>query len=128
MFARKKAGNFWIHFGYIFNFWLSKWYPKNRCFSFNGYLPVKNAERDKKLRELENKVYKDDQTQIFIETPYRNQKMLESILKSCREETKLCVATGITTKDECIKTKSILHWKKEKKELGKIPTIFLIYK
>ncbi|WP_294429469.1 SAM-dependent methyltransferase [uncultured Treponema sp.] len=97
-------------------------------FAFNGYLPVKNGEREGKIKQLENKVWKEDQTQLFIETPYRNQKMLEAILKTCRVETKLCIATGITTAEESIKTKTIAQWKKEKAEIAKIPTIFLLYK
>ena len=97
-------------------------------FAFNGYLPVKNGEREGKIKQLENKVYKEDQTQLFIETPYRNQKMLEAILKTCRPETKLCLASGITTSEEFIKTKTIAAWKKEKIELKKIPMIFLMYK
>ncbi|MBR4322328.1 SAM-dependent methyltransferase [Treponema sp.] len=97
-------------------------------FAFNGYLPVKSGEREGKIKQLENKVYKEDQTQLFIETPYRNQKMLEAILKTCRPETKLCLASGITTSEEFIKTKTIAAWKKEKIELKKIPMIFLMYK
>lgn len=97
-------------------------------FSFNGYLPVKNGERENRLKQLENKIWKEDQTQLFIETPYRNQKMLEAILKTCRDQTKLCIASGITTEEESIKTKTIAQWKKEKCELKKIPSIFLLYK
>ncbi len=97
-------------------------------FCFNGYLPAKNGERESKIRQLENKIYKENQTQLFIETPYRNQKLLEAILKTCRAETKLCVASGITTNEEYIKTKTIAQWKKEKVEIAKIPTIFLLYK
>ena len=98
-------------------------------FAFNGYLPVKNGEREGKIKQLENKVYKEDQTQLFIETPYRNQKMFEAILKTCRPETKLCIAAGITTKEEFIKTRTIAQWKKEKAlPFEKVPTIFLLYK
>lgn len=97
-------------------------------FCFNGYLPAKNGEREGKIRQLENRIYKESQTQLFIETPYRNQKMLESLLKTCRAETKLCVASGITTAEESIRTKTIAQWKKEKAEITKIPTIFLLYK
>ena len=98
-------------------------------FSFNGYLPVKNGERESKIKQLENKAYKEDQTQLFIETPYRNQKMLEAILKTCRGETKLCVASGITTSEEFIKTKTIAQWKKEKAlPFEKVPAIFLLYR
>ena len=98
-------------------------------FCFNGYLPVKNGERESKIKQLENKVYKEDQTQLFIETPYRNQKMLEAILKTCKPDTKLCIAAGITTKDEFIKTRTIAAWKKEKAlPFEKVPAIFLLYK
>ena len=97
-------------------------------FAFNGYLPVKNGERESKIKQLENKVYKENQTQLFIETPYRNQKMFEAILKTCRPDTKLCIASGITTREEFIKTKTIQEWKKEKIEIEKIPTIFLLYR
>ena len=98
-------------------------------FCFNGYLPVKNGERESKIKQLENKAYKEDQTQLFIETPYRNQKMLEAILKTCRGETKLCVASGITTSEEFIKTKTIAQWKKEKAlPFEKVPAIFLLYR
>ncbi|MCR4822852.1 MAG: SAM-dependent methyltransferase [Treponema sp.] len=98
-------------------------------FAFNGYLPVKNGEREAKIRQLENKVYKENQTQLFIETPYRNQKMYEALLKSCKAESKLCIAAGITTKDEFIRTKTIQEWKKEKAlPFEKVPAIFLLYK
>ncbi len=98
-------------------------------FAFNGYLPVKNGEREGKIKTLENRMYKEDQTQLFIETPYRNDKMLEAILKTCKSETKLCIAAGITTKAQFIKTKTIAEWKKTKKpEIAKIPAIFLLYK
>lgn len=98
-------------------------------FAFNGYLPVKNGEREGKIKQLENRVYKENQTQLFIETPYRNEKMFQAIIKTCRPETKLSIASGITTEAEFIKTKTIAQWKKEKSpELGKVPTIFLIYK
>jgi len=97
-------------------------------FCFNGYLPVKNGEREAKIRQLENKVYKENQTQIFIETPYRNQKLLESLTKTLRPETKICIASSITTKDERIITKNCTQWKKDKIQLEKVPSIFLIYK
>ena len=105
-------------------------------FAFNGYLPVKNGERESKIKQLENKIYKEDQTQLFIETPYRNLKMLESLIKTCRAETKLCVAAGITTSAEFIKTKTIAQWKKEAISqktdnalpIEKVPTIFLLYR
>ena len=78
---------------------------------------------------MPNKIYNEDQTQIFIETPYRNAKIIETILNSLRPTTKLCIAAGITCENEYIKTKTIAQWKKEKlPELGKTPAIFLLYK
>jgi len=98
-------------------------------FAFNGYLPVKNGERESKIKMLEARMYKENQTQLFIEAPYRNDKMFEAILKSCKPETKLCVASGITSEKEYIVTKKIADWKKSNPpQINKIPTIFLIYK
>lgn len=98
-------------------------------FAFNGYLSAKNGEREAKLRQLENRAYKEDQTQLFIETPYRNEKMIESIIKTCKPDTKLCIASGLTTDKEFVATKSIGAWKKSKlPQINKIPTIFLIYR
>ena len=100
-----------------------------QSFAFNGYLPVKPNERAGKLRQLENRAYKENQTQIFIEAPYRNAKMIDSILATCRADTTLCIAAGITTAAEFIKTKQIGQWKKSKlPDLAKIPAIFLLYK
>ena len=96
-------------------------------FAFNGYLPVDIPGRVKTLKKLENKVYNDDQTQIFIETPYRNSKMLESMLGALRPTTKICIAAGITTPQELIITRTVEKWKKEKMpEFEKIPCVFLI--
>lgn len=100
-----------------------------QSFAFNGYLPVEVPQRIKALKKLENKVYNEDQTQLFIETPYRNGKMFETIIGALRPQTKLCVAAGITCPEEYIKTKTVEQWKKDKlPDLGKIPAIFLIYK
>jgi hypothetical protein len=77
---------------------------------------------------LEQRVYSEHQTQLFIETPYRNNKMLEDILKACRPQTKLCVAANITCEGEYIKTKTVQEWKGHLPDLSKIPCIFLIYK
>lgn len=98
-------------------------------FCFNGYLPAKNGEREARIRQLESRAYKESQTQLFIEAPYRNVRMLESVIKACRGETKLCVAAGITTDCEFIRTMTIAQWKKEKAPpVEKVPAIFLLYK
>ena len=100
-----------------------------QSFAFNGYLPVEVPQRIKALKKLETKVWNDDQTQLFIETPYRNAKMFETIVNALKPNTKLCIAAGITCKEEYIKTKTVAQWKKEKlPDLGKIPAIFLIGK
>ena len=100
-----------------------------QSFAFNGYLPVKPNERAAKIRQLENRVYNEDQTQLFIEAPYRNIKMLETLLSTCRKNTKICVACGITTDDEYIQTHTVEEWKKiPVKDINKIPAIFLIYR
>lgn len=100
-----------------------------QSFAFNGYLPVEVPQRIKALKKLENKVWNENQTQLFIETPYRNAKMMETIFSSLRPQTKVCIAAGITCDEEFIKTKTIEQWKKEKlPELAKIPCIFVIGK
>ena len=98
-----------------------------QSFAFNGYLPVKPAERTSRIRQLEQRALKERQTQLFIETPYRNAQMFDAIVSACRKETKLCVAAGITTDHEYIKTKTCAQWKKcGLPDLKKIPAIFLI--
>ncbi len=98
-------------------------------FAFNGYLPPKPQERIQALRRLEQKLNREHQTQVFIETPYRNRKMLESILSVCAPDTRLCIAAGITCPTELIRAQTIAEWKKsELPELEKIPAIFLLYK
>lgn len=100
-----------------------------QSFAFNGYLPIEPAERTKRIKQLETRAYTEDQTQLFIETPYRNHKMLEELLRTCRPSTRLCIASGITCAEEYIHTHTIAEWKKIKlHDLSKIPTIFLIYK
>lgn len=98
-------------------------------FAFNGYLPPKPADRAAALRKLEQKIYKDNQTQIFIETPYRNKKMLETITQTCRPETKLCIALGLTCESEFICTKNVSAWKKTAFSMpDKVPAVFLLFK
>ncbi len=96
-------------------------------FAFNGYLPKERGERIKKIKDLEMLVYKRKQTQMFIETPYRNMHLLEDLLGVCENKTKLCIACDITLPSEFIKTKSIFDWKKHLPEISKRPTIFLLY-
>lgn len=98
-----------------------------QSFAFNGYLPVEDADRAKKLKALETRAHNEHQTQLFIETPYRNRKMFDTLLRTLRPQTRLCVAAGITTSDEYIHTHTIQEWKKvQLPDLSKIPAIFLI--
>lgn len=94
-------------------------------FTFNGYLPVKPDERDRKLKEIE-KASKKGVSQIFMETPYRNLKLLEAMLRVLEPETKLCIAAGITLAEEEIKTMKISSWKKKIPDLDKKPVVFII--
>ena len=99
-----------------------------QSFAFHGYLPIEPGERAKKLKTLEQRVYAENQTQLFIETPYRNHKMIEDILLNCRPQTKLCIAADITCEGEYIQTRTVKVWKGHVPELSKIPCIFLLYK
>lgn len=96
-------------------------------FQFQGYLPIETQQRIKAIKELETESVKKKCTQIFIETPYRNNQLIEALLKTCNKSTKLCIAVDITGKKEWVKTKSISAWQKEKPEIHKRPAIFLIY-
>lgn len=95
-------------------------------FAFNGYLPVDNNGRIKKLKELESKSNKEQQSQIFMDTPYRNNKMLDDILLNLNSNTYLCIAVNVTCEDEFIKTKRIAAWKNNRPDLHKKPCIFII--
>ncbi len=97
-------------------------------FAFHGYLPIENNARSKKIKELEKTLFREDQTQIFIETPYRNMKLLNSILENCSNKTNLCIASDITLDSEFIISNSIYNWKKNIPEINKKPTVFLLYK
>ena len=100
-----------------------------QSFAFHGYLPIEPNERSKRLKELEGRIYSEHQTQLFIETPYRNHKMLDDILKACRPQTKLCIAANITCEGEYNKTRTVKEWKGTAlPDLSKIPCIFLLYK
>lgn len=96
-------------------------------FSFVGYLPIDNQQRFKEIKELETRSKKEKSTQIFIETPYRNNQLLESLLKICQPQTKICVAANLTGPDEWIQTKTVSQWKKEPADLHKKPVIFLLH-
>jgi len=99
-----------------------------QCFAFHGYLPIDSEQRIKTLKLLEQKIYSENQTQLFIETPYRNNKILDDILKTCKSSVKLCIAADITLDSEYIKTLPVVEWKKHKPDLSKRPCIFAIYK
>ena len=100
-----------------------------QSFAFVGYLPIDPNERSKRLRQLESRAIYEMQTQIFIETPYRNEKLFIQILNTCSPKTKLCVASDITLDTESIRTHTIAQWKtKENPELNHRPTIFAIFK
>jgi 16S rRNA (cytidine1402-2'-O)-methyltransferase len=94
-------------------------------FSFNGYLPVRPADRVSKLRDLEKKS-RDGYAQIFMETPYRNQRMLESILTACSDETRLCIAVNITLPDENIRTMTIGEWKRNIPSINESMAVFIL--
>ncbi|MGJ7032393.1 SAM-dependent methyltransferase [Niabella hirudinis] len=95
-------------------------------FSFTGYLPIDNGQRIKAIKELENESQRKNSTQIFIETPYRNNQLLETLLKHGHPQTKLCIAADITGNQESIQTKTIQQWQKEHTDLHKRPVIFLL--
>lgn len=99
-----------------------------QSFAFLGYLPIEAAERARKFKEMERRIVKENQTQIFIETPYRNNALLAEMAKSLPGGLKLCVATDITGERESIVTRDIREWAKNAPNLNKVPTIFLLYK
>ena len=100
-----------------------------QSFAFHGYLPVDPSDRARKLKLLESRAWNESQTQLFIETPYRNQKMFQTLLATLRPQTRMCIAAGITTTAEYIHTHTIGEWKQVTlPDLSKIPAIFLIYK
>ncbi len=96
-------------------------------FTFHGYLPIDSTQRIRKIKEIEVDVYKKRQTQLFIETPYRNHPMFESIVTACRPQTKLCIACDLTLPTQWIKTLTVSQWKKETVSLHKRPTVFLLF-
>ncbi len=99
-----------------------------QSFTFHGYLPIDKGARAKKIRELEGNAERLGQTQIFIETPFRNNQLLEEVLRSCHPQTRLCIGCNLTGEDEMIRTLTISEWKKQGPDLHKKPAIFLLFK
>ncbi len=99
-----------------------------QSFTFHGYLPIDKAERARKIKELESFTSRFNQTQLFIETPFRNNQMLEEILRSCTAKTRLCIACNLTAEDEFVQTKTIAEWKAKVPDLHKRPTIFILFR
>jgi 16S rRNA (cytidine1402-2'-O)-methyltransferase len=96
-------------------------------FEFVGYLPIDGLERSKKIKELENHSLKYNSTKIFIETPYRNNQLLEALCQHANDKTKLCIGINITAASESILTRTVSQWRNKKPELHKLPVIFLLY-
>ena len=98
-------------------------------FAFAGYLPIDKGERGRKLKQLEERIFKEDQTQIFIEAPYRNQKLLEDLIQRLSPAIKICVARELNSDNELIEVKTVQQWRKSPKpDIQKKNTIFLLYK
>lgn len=98
-----------------------------QSFAFHGYLPIDAAERVKRLKQLEVRAQQEHQTQLFIETPYRNAKLFETLCSTLRPQTRICVAAGITTDEEWIQTRTVAEWRRQRlPDLSKIPAIFLM--
>lgn len=96
-----------------------------QSFVFHGYLPIKSGERVKALKQLEREA-QGGQTQIFMETPYRNNHLLADLLQHCHANTQLCIASGITAEQEMVKTLPVAAWRRQQPDIHKIPTIFLL--
>jgi 16S rRNA (cytidine1402-2'-O)-methyltransferase len=99
-----------------------------QSFTFHGYLPIDKLLRAKRIKELEGYAERLNQTQLFIETPFRNNQIVEEILRSCNPKTRLCIACNLSGDDEFIKTQTVADWKKQVPDLHKKPTIFLLYR
>lgn len=99
-----------------------------QSFTFHGYLPIDKGQRSKRIKELESQAERFGQTQLFIETPFRNNQLLDEVLKVCKPATRLCIACNLTATDEMVKTQTIAQWKKQQPDLHKRPVIFLLYK
>jgi 16S rRNA (cytidine1402-2'-O)-methyltransferase len=97
-------------------------------FAFNGYLPIEKVERKSKMKQLEKRSFDENQSQLFIETPYRNNSVLEDLYKTLNPDTKICVACDLTLPTEYIKTQTAKQWKHSKLDFHKRPAIFIIHK
>ena len=95
-------------------------------FAFHGYLPVETTQRIERIKALEARMYAENETQIFIETPYRNNKLLDDLIRVCKPSTRLCVASNLTCDNESVRTRPVKDWAKHTPNLHKQPTIFLI--
>jgi 16S rRNA (cytidine1402-2'-O)-methyltransferase len=99
-----------------------------QSFAFHGYLPVDSSRRAERVRAYEARMYSENETQIFIETPYRNHRLLEDFVRTCRPSTRLCVACSVTCEDEFICTRPVREWAKDVPDMRKRPAIFLMFK
>lgn len=95
-------------------------------FKFNGYLPIDTAQRNKAIKDLEAESIRNNCTQLFIETPYRNNQLIDSLLAQCRPSSRLCIAVDITGPEEFIKTHTMAEWQKRKPDIHKRPAMFLL--
>ena len=99
---------------------------ESQRFAFHGYLPVKTAARDQAIRDIELRSRKNRETQIFIETPYRNPHLLDALLATCQPDTLMCVASDLTLPTESVRTRCIADWKTQKPDLKDRPSVFLL--
>jgi len=97
-------------------------------FAFNGYLPIKKDEKARQIQFLEKRIYSGNQSQLFIEAPYRNTQLLDDLLANCQPQTRLCIACDITLETEFIKTLPVSEWRKNKPDIHKRPAIFVLGK
>lgn len=98
-----------------------------QAFAFHGYLPIQKKERVQAIKNLEAESLNNSKTQIFMETPFRNNHLLEDLLANLRPDTLLCIAKNLTGSDEMIKTKTVAEWRKNKLDIHKIPVVFVLY-
>lgn len=96
-------------------------------FTFQGYLPIDKGDRSKKIKDLESQSQRENLTQIFIETPFRNNQLLSELLKTCKPSTRICVAANLTAPKEMIYSRTVADWKQLSVDLHKIPAIFLLF-